>query len=179
MQTIVYDAGHGDTLGAAGYDPGVVFGQRHEATANLEITKTLKFVCSDKFRVLETRDGTKGAKPDLGQRIQFARDNGADAFISCHYNCVNCGKLIYYAPGVASLTLAKLVAKQLGITRVIPSSSSRFDGLYIDAFPDGKPSIMIEFESINNAPKMGTAGRTTRIAYAEAVERALLEYFAG
>lgn len=177
MKTIVYDPGHGDTRGQQGYDPGVIFGQVHESDVNIEMAQTLKFVCSDNFKVLLTRDGTAGGKPDLEQRVRFARNNNADAFVSLHYNCVNCGDLIYYAPGQASLDLAKLVAAKLGITRVLPSSSSRFNGLYIDSFPDAKPSIMIEFASINKAPAAGRAGRQQRLEYAEAVEQALLTYF--
>ena len=58
-----------------------------------------------------------------------------------------------------------------------PSSHSRFNGLYIDAFPDQKPSVMLELDSIQYAPPTGTAGREARLEMlrpiADAIHKAM------
>lgn len=175
-KTIVLDPGHGDTRGMPGFDPGACFGQRCEAEAALEAALTLKALLTERgYRVLLTRDGTRGAKPDLAQRLKFAAQNGADAFVSMHYDMTfpspgRHRRGVYHAPGTASLKLAKALTGALGKSAwIAPSSSSRFGGLYIDAFPDARPSVMLELDSIQFAPPTGPLGKLGRLAMLEPI----------
>lgn len=186
---IVLDPGHGDTKGwmpkdpvkdKRRYDPGVVAPSgTDEATLALEIALTGKFVLEREgdFDVMLTRYGQGGPKPDLGRRVRTARQLGADAFISLHYNCVKCGPMVYYAPGEPSLKLARLLEEQAEVKRVEPSSSSRFNGLYIDAFPDWQPSILWEIASVEDAPALLSKGRDARIELMEQLLRALRAFY--
>lgn len=174
---IVLDPGHGDTPGAPGFDSGAVNGKRTEAAAALEAALTLKYLLENMgFTVHLTRDGTAGAKPDLARRLTRARQLGAHAFISVHYDMKfdkpRHKRGAYYAPGTASRLLAEALKRRLGKDFwIAPSSSSRFDGLYIDAFPDALPSVMLELDSIEYAPN--TRDRKGRLAlltpYAEVI----------
>lgn len=180
---IVLDPGHGSSRGVLGYDPGCCDGDRTEADANLEAALTLKGLLVGKgFRVVLTHDGNDGPKPDLSWRIRMAAGLGAVALVSIHYDMVFrdarhlCG--VYYAPGEPSKQLAQTVALALRQGKdswVKPSSSSRFHGLYIDAFPDAKPSIMLELDSLRHAPPSGTAGRAARLALLRPIADALTE----
>lgn len=182
---IVLDPGHGSTRGVLGYDPGCVHGDRTEADANLEMAATLKFLLVGRgFRVVLTHDGNDGPKPDLSWRTRMAAGLSAAALISLHWDMVfkpsRHRSGVYYAPGEPSRRLAQLIAptlKQGAASWCEPSSHSRFKGLYIDAFPDSRPAVMIEFDSLMHAPPTGTAGKAARIAMltpiAEAIARAL------
>ncbi|GGR84657.1 N-acetylmuramoyl-L-alanine amidase [Deinococcus sedimenti] len=165
---IVLDPGHGDTPGAPGYDSGACDGNRHEAVAALEAALTLKHILTGMgFTVHLTRDGTAGGKPDLNQRLTRARQLGARAFISVHYDSKfekpRHRRGCYYAPGTASRLMADALRRRMGRDFwIAPSSSSRFNGLYIDAFPDALPSVMLELDSIQYAP--ATRDRSGRLA---------------
>jgi N-acetylmuramoyl-L-alanine amidase len=188
---IVLDPGHGDTKGwypkdptrdKRRYDPGVVSPAGvHEAEVALEMALTAKFILEREgdFDVHLTRYGAGGPKPDLGRRVRTARTIGADALVSLHYNCVKCGPMAYYAPGTPSKRLADLLAVEAGFKRVDPSSSSRFNGLYIDAFPDWQPSILWEIAGVEDAPPPLSAGREKRIELSEQLLRALLNFYRG
>lgn len=164
---IVLDPGHGSTKGAKGYDSGATFGVRTEAEANLEAALTLKHLLTQSgWQVHLTHDGTQGAKPDLAYRVRHAAELGALAFVSLHYDMAFTPPKhlqgVYHAPGVASFSLGQKVQRALGLGAWLrPSSSSRFNGLYIDAFPDQRPSILIELDSIQYAPgKLDGQART-------------------
>lgn len=155
---IVLDPGHGSTKGVRGFDSGAVYGVRTEAEANLEAALTLKhLLIQSGWDVRLTHDGTQGAKPDLNTRVRMAAQVGAVALISIHYDMVftppRHQRGVYHAPGVASFALAKQLQRALGRGAwVRPSSSSRFLGLYIDSFPDSRPAVMLELDSIQYAP---------------------------
>lgn len=169
---IVLDPGHGSTPGVLGYDPGCCDGPRTEAAANLEAALTLKSLLVGKgYRVVLTHDGNDGPKPDLNWRVRMAASLGAAAFVSLHYDMVFPDSRhlsgVYYAPGEASKRLADALLPALRACTgqwCKPSDSSRFHGLYIDAFPDAKPSVLIELDSLRHAPPAGTAGREARLA---------------
>lgn len=178
---IVLDPGHGSTPGILGYDSGCCDGPRTEASANVEACLTLKSLLVAKgFRVVLTHDGNDGPKPDLSWRIRMAAGLGAVALISVHYDMVfKDGRHlsgVYYAPGEASKRFAEKVLPSLRECPgrwCNPSSSSRFNGLYIDAFPDPKPSVLLELDSLRHAPPTGTAGRDARLAMLRPVADAI------
>jgi N-acetylmuramoyl-L-alanine amidase len=187
---IFIDPGHGDTPGTKGWDPGAVYndrkpGMRVEAIAALECALALKFLLEELgFEVRLTRDGTKGAKPDLAKRLSIAAASGAVAFISLHFdmrfNPPRHRSGIYCAPGAASLALAREILPALiqgNKSWLLPSSSSRFNGLYIDAFPDAKPSVMLELDSVQYAPAPGPVGRAARLKLMKPIADAIAEYF--
>lgn len=81
VQTIVIDPGHG------GIDPGATGHQGLlEKDVVLDIAKRLrdKLVASGNYRVLLTRE--RDRKVFLKQRVNFAKQNSADLFISIHIN---------------------------------------------------------------------------------------------
>lgn len=182
---IVLDPGHGSTRGVLGYDPGACDGQRTEADANVEAALTLKSLLVGKgFRVVLTHDGNDGPKPDLNWRVRMAGALGADALISIHYDMkFTPGKHlsgVYYAPGTASKLFADAltpVLRECAGRWCQPTSHSRFKGLYIDAFPDQKPSVMLELDSIQFAPPTGSAGREARLTMLRPIADAIAAYF--
>ncbi len=164
---IVIDPGHGSTKGMKGFDSGATFGVRTEAEANIEAALTLKFLMQQLgWAVYLTHNGFQGAKPDLNGRLLFAARMKADLFVSLHYDMTFTPpkhlRGVYYAPGVSSFALAKEIQKAQGLGAWLkPSNGSRFGGLYIDAFPDSKPSVLVELDSIEFAPgKNDGQGRT-------------------
>ncbi len=178
-KVIVLDPGHGSTRGAVGYDPGVTNRDRHEAQAALEVALTLKLLLEqDGWVVKLTHDGKQGGKVDLAERVSHAKEQNASVFLSIHWNSVGTYPLVYVAPGKASRDLGVKVARECGIPadKVWPSSSSRFNGLYIDAFPDERPSILWEVGAIDRAPTPGSLGKKRRVALCEPVARALRGY---
>ncbi|WP_155300190.1 N-acetylmuramoyl-L-alanine amidase family protein [Deinococcus kurensis] len=182
---IVLDPGHGSTRGVLGYDPGCTSGDRTEADANLEAVATLKVLLVARgFRVVLTHDGTDGPKPDLSWRVRMAAGLGAAALISVHWDQVfkpsRHRSGVYYAPGEPSRKLAQAVAPHMAQgdkSWCEASTHSRFGGLYIDAFPDARPAILLELDSLQHAPPTGTAGKVARLAMltpiADAIARAL------
>jgi N-acetylmuramoyl-L-alanine amidase len=178
---IVLDPGHGSTPSVRGYDPGVVYQGNIEARKALDLALTCKaLLVQDGWDARLTHDGTQGAKPDLAERVRCAAGCGADVFVSIHFNSVPARPersygLVYFAPGAASLKLARRLAFECGFPadKVWASTSSRFNGLYIDAFPDPKPSVMWEVTGINKAPPEGDAGKAARIFEAQKLVRAV------
>lgn len=174
---IVLDPGHGSGPRAAwaghGYDPGTVDTRRNltEAEANVDACLTLKHLLQARgLRVALTHDGTLGAKPDLTWRITMAKALGAAALISVHFDMAFDKPKhlsgVYYAPGEASKAFAYGVRGALiqgERSWVKPSEHSRFKGLYIDAFPDPLPSVLLELDSIAYAPDLGARGKADRL----------------
>jgi N-acetylmuramoyl-L-alanine amidase len=157
---IMLDPGHG------GNDPGAVASNgRQEDDAALEMALTAKhFLVMNGWDARLTRDGHEKAKVDLHKRVWMAHEANAKALISVHYNCENCGAAIYYAPGWASLRLARTFGGLLRLSddRLWETAHSRFKGLYVDAFRDDRPAILWECASINAAPPAGARGKELR-----------------
>jgi N-acetylmuramoyl-L-alanine amidase len=177
---ICLDPGHGDTRGAPNYDPGAMFGDRHEADAALEMAMTCKFVLSDAWNVFLTRNGLGGGKPSLAGRVQFARDVRAVAFVSIHYDVQGGSSLVYYSPNAVSKVLADEAGRAFGYGQPFerPSNSSRFGRLYIDDFdptdaPATKPAVLLEVGPIDQAAPAGDAGRDARLEWAQKLNTAL------
>lgn len=174
---IVLDPGHGNFPGP-GYDPGVIGPpplRRHEAAAALELALTCRMLLEqDGHDVYLSRNGQGiSGKPDLAWRIRFAANLRADLFVSIHFNMIGGSGLVYRAPGEASERFAHMLARRAGLSRVWPSSDSRFGGLYIDAFPDARPAVLWEVDSIERAPLAGLLGRGARLRLAGALVQAV------
>lgn len=192
---LVLDPGHGDTPGAIGYDPGTSFGQKVEAVSALECSLTMKALLTDAVQahpeidldIHLTRDGTGGAKGSLPRRLARAAQLGADLFVSVHFDMkfTPSGHRMgaYYAPGAVSEAAARRI--MAAVDAVTPhrvwckSSFERKDaegrgGLYIDAFPDNRPSVLLELDSVEFAPRTGPAGKAERIAMCTPWVNALL-----
>jgi hypothetical protein len=179
---IMLDPGHGDTpltrgKRTPGYDPGVVSSNgRHEAEAALEMALTCKHeLMAAGWDVRLTRDGTNGAKPDMAKRVWGAHDVNARALVSLHFNSVGTYPCVYFAPGWASLNLARKLAGHARIPddKVWETMHSRFRGLYIDAFRDDRPAILWEVSSIDGAPAPGAGGKWSRQVMARLLVRAV------
>lgn len=193
MKKLIYlDPGHGagrnnGSTSCPGYDPGACFGDVTEASRNLDMALTMKFMLEQAgFAAKLTHTGNEGAKPDLWQRVKVAIDARADAYLSLHWDTATLkthSQGVYYAPGIASLALGGMItARQATMTAACgkpwlkPSTSSRFNGLYVDAFPDNLPSVLVEFDSVKYAPRRGAAGKAARMWYATPVVEALKAY---
>ncbi|HEX2864001.1 MAG TPA: N-acetylmuramoyl-L-alanine amidase [Deinococcales bacterium] len=159
---IALDPGHG------GSDPGAVAPNgRHEADAALELALTCKSALEQAgWKVMLTRqDGGQGT-PDLYARMIAARNAGAAALVSIHYNSVRAGGLVYRSPTAGSTAFALRLASQCGFPtdRVWATSKSRFGRLYIDDFvTSARPAILWEVTGIEAAPPAGDAGRAARL----------------
>lgn len=175
---VVLDPGHGSGPRRAwqgrGFDPGAVDQRRNitEAEANVEACLTLKYLLEQRgIAAVLTHTGQQGAKPDLSWRVVMAHGLGADALISVHFDMKFTPSRhlsgLYHAPGAASLRFAQAIRptlRQGARSWLKPSTSSRFGALYIDAFVDRLPSVMLELDSIEYAPALGAAGRDDRLA---------------
>lgn len=185
QKVIVLDPGHGSgprkKWQGRGFDPGACFGDRTEAEAALEASFTLKHLLTERgFKVVMTHDGDDGPKPDLSWRVRMAAGLGAAALVSVHYDMAftppRHRRGVYAAPGAASWRLALALAGCMGNGWCEPTSSSRFRGLYIDAFPDARPSVMLELDSIQYAPPTGEAGKARRLAMLTPIADVLAEH---
>ena len=113
VQTIVIDPGHG------GYDPGATgHGGLKEKDVTLAIARRLRrnLESTGSYRVLLTRDDD--IKMRLKERVNFARENDADLFISLHINSVpeeagsvNYVETYYFGPHTDDRSLALATAE--------------------------------------------------------------------
>lgn len=108
---IVIDPGHG------GQDPGAVNGEHREKHITLATAKELKsqLEASGRYRVRLTRDTDKFIK--LQDRVRFARNAGADLFVSIHADSIDKpgvqGASVYTLSNTASdAQTAKLAARE-------------------------------------------------------------------
>ncbi len=107
--TIVIDAGHG------GFDTGAIgVSGIEEKSVTLAFAKALKDVLEKKqFKVVLTRDDDTFLR--LGERVQLARSNAANLFISIHADSIHLpdirGATVYTLSDNASDSLAKAVAE--------------------------------------------------------------------
>ncbi len=130
---IVLDPGHG------GYDPGTIKDGTMEKNINLQVSlKVRKLLEKHGATVVMTRnndaglaervDGEKSQRLELGKRLDIAKANNADLFISIHVNGVrldSCsGAEVFYSPrSERSRALAEEVQDQL---LTIPQMTHRY-----------------------------------------------------
>lgn len=124
-QTILIDAGHG------GVDPGAVGKNSLEKDITLAVSKRVKVLVQQaggKTVMVREEDvdlGTaqgllKRKREDLAQRIQLAKDEQADVYLSIHVNSSPKEKLtgpqvFYYADSVEGKLLAQSIQEQLNL----------------------------------------------------------------
>lgn len=164
--TIIIDPGHG------GHDPGVVCDGMTEKRANLVTALTINYLlglAGYKTRMTRTGDNY----PPLQERSRVWP--GEQLLISVHYNSVGTYGLVYHKGGCdKSLTLAQALACEAGLSRVWPTSMSRFGRLYIDDC--SVPAVLYEVGAIDEYPwqaKDPEAARDYRIQRAVPVVRAV------
>jgi N-acetylmuramoyl-L-alanine amidase len=171
LPVIVLDPGHG------GEDPGAISKSgRFERDAALEMALTAKFLLAmNGWDVRLTRDGSEKVKPDLHRRVWLAEQVKAKALVSIHYNSQGTYPCVYFAPGWASLKLARTLAalSRIPDDKVWASTHSRFGQLYIDALRDEVPAILWEVSSIDAAPAAGPLGKVLRTAFARRLVKAV------
>jgi N-acetylmuramoyl-L-alanine amidase len=132
VRTVCIDAGHG------GKDPGVRNGSRMEKTYTLLLARELRDqLVKQGFKVIMTRDSD--TYMDLGKRTAFAAQQGADVFVSLHFNAaVEAGARTANGAEVFAMTPARA-----------PSTGSSADSSGVGAFPGNEQdrlNILLAYE---------------------------------
>lgn len=133
--TVVVDAGHG------GIDSGAVgVSGTLEKDVTLAFAKTFEAALKAKnIRVFLTRDGDEFLT--LSGRVQFARDHGADLFVSLHANTISLeairGATVYTLSDKASDRMAEAIAEH-------ENEADEVAGITLADEPDGVADILID-----------------------------------
>jgi len=163
---IYIDPGHGGVWPNG--DPGVVSenGQKIESYYTWKYANALQdFLENEGFQTELTRKQDEYKIP-YSQRTSSATEN--DLLISLHFDTYLGGKkLIYYGKQEESLELAESIDKFFGSGDLRATSTSRFNGLYID--DSSSPSVLIEVDRIDKA----TLDEGTMKAFCEDVLRGI------
>lgn len=146
---IIYiDAGHGGVWPNG--DPGVVSqdGKKIESAYNFRYANALAdYLTSRGFDVKRTREQDEYKIP-YSQRTRDAKPS--DVLISLHFDTYLGGKrLIYYSDHAFSKKLAENIDLFFSSKDLRASSTSRFNGLYID--DANCPAVLIEVDRIDKA----------------------------
>lgn len=163
---IIIDAGHGGRWPQG--DPGVVSGDKIESWyAYMYANALFDYLSSRGFSAVRTRTQDVTKTP-LRERTRMSKPG--DLFISLHFDSVNGSRLIYYSKHPESKKLAEDMDQFFQSRKIIPSTSSRFGGLYID---DARcPAILIEIDRITDATDDAAYIRN----FCETVEKGINRY---
>ncbi|MHB8124606.1 MAG: divergent polysaccharide deacetylase family protein [Desulfitobacteriaceae bacterium] len=188
-KVIVIDAGHG------GQDPGAIYGDVKEKEINLDIALRLSQTLSSKgCKVILTRDkdedfflpgfvkGRLAKRAELNQRINMAKSNNADLFVSIHANSFpqrsTYGMETFYhiksAPGKA---LAERIQSQL---KNLQKDNKRIAkaGDYYLINQTKMPSVIIEVGYISNSRERNMLGKDSyKDSIANAIASGIENYF--
>lgn len=148
---IVIDAGHGGT------DPGAVNGDTQEKTITLEVSKRLENkLKADGVIVIMTRE--KDEYPTLSQRVQIAKKENAEIFVSIHTNSYTNqsanGTETYYDANTnpkakESAALAKEIQQQL--IRLVKTTDRGVKTAGFQVIREQNiPSVLVELAFISN-----------------------------
>lgn len=176
-KTIVVDPGHG------GSDPGML-GTTYD-TMEKDLTLSTSLLLADQLRargarVVMTR--TKdGQKPELSKRVQISEANGADAFVSVHYNSSTkntSGTLTFYYSRQKDEPLARAIEYRLGKNGIGLKSSGISFGDYHVLRENDRPAALVELGFLSNAKdeKLVRTASYQRKA-ADAIADGLEDYF--
>ncbi|MBM7703979.1 N-acetylmuramoyl-L-alanine amidase [Metabacillus iocasae] len=173
---IVIDPGHG------GKDPGAVSSGSTEKAIVLAVSQSLeKKLKAAGAIVLMTRAGD--TYPTLGDRVEFAKNNYADMFVSIHANAATAsanGTETFYDTssnlnGEESKLLAAEINKQIVSLLNMRDRGIKDNGFFVIK-NNNMPSVLVELGFITN-----TSDRekmlTNKDLFAEAIYRGILEYY--
>lgn len=165
---IYIDAGHGGRWPKG--DPGVVSsdGSKLESGYTFLYSNVLcDYLSGRGFSVVKTRDQDLTKTP-LNDRTRPTKSE--DLFISLHFDALTGGKMIYYSTNPQSKKFATDMDSFFGSNKILPTSASRFGGLYID---DAHcPAILIEIARIEDAKD----DKQTILAFCEMVEKGIKRF---
>lgn len=175
---IVLDAGHG------GKDPGTSGNELFEKEITLDVEKRLSAkLKAAGANVILTRSGD--TYPTLGDRVEIAKKNNADIFVSIHANSGSPsanGTETYYdtsqnASGGESKQLADEIQKQIIALVGMNSRGTKDEDFYVLRNND-MPSVLIELGFVTNkqdAEKLSSD--KYRDLFAEAIYRGIVKYY--
>jgi N-acetylmuramoyl-L-alanine amidase len=175
-KVIVIDPGHG------GDDPGMI-GTKLK-TEEKDLTLSTSMLLADRLqamgaKVILTR--TKDVKPELSERVQISENEGADAFISVHFNSSKkntSGTLTFYYSQKKDEPLARAIEARLADEGDLKSNGISFGNLYVLREND-TPAALVELGFLSNEKdeKLVRTASYQRDA-ADAIADGLADYFA-
>lgn len=178
-KTIVIDPGHG------GSQPGTSAASGNkEKDYNLAIAKFLASkLASAGANVKMTR--LQDQTVSLDERVLFANNSAADAFVSIHHNSLAANdttsgtETFYYNQNPGSKTLAGLVQQRLVEALKLPSRGCRSNELYVINHTV-MPAILTEIGFIDNPTEDAyVSNPNTQDTAASAIYKALTDFFSG
>lgn len=187
MKTLAIDAGHGQDNRRPGvFDPGAVAGGKRESDLAWALLETLRYVATTEYatdvRIVLTRD-TKAEAAPVGGRDNEATREGADFFLSLHWNAADTpqatGTEVFYrsAEGLdwaRTVLNATVNAFGLRCRGVKTESESQHSRLAVLDFPG--PACLLEVGFITNPADVeritSEESRPRRLSWA----RGILDY---
>ncbi len=173
---IVIDPGHG------GKDPGAVSGGSTEKAIVLAVSQSLeKKLKAAGASVMMTR--ASDTYPALADRVNFAKKNYADMFVSIHANAAAAsanGTETFYDTssnlnGEESKLLAAEIQKQIVALLNMRDRGIKDNGFYVIKNND-MPSVLVELGFITNTSDREKMLKNQDL-FAEAIYRGILEYY--
>jgi len=176
---IAVDAGHGGT------DPGAIGQNAYEKTIVLSVAQKLKAkLQAAGANVVMTRDNDTFVS--LEERVQIAKRNNAELFISIHVNSASSNKAngteTYYdtsknPKGYESYLLAKEIQSQIVNNAKMYDRGVKDNNFYVIR-NNNVPSVLIELGFISNegdASKL--VSNTYQDIFAESIYRGIVQYY--
>jgi len=174
-RVIVIDPGHG------GNDPGML-GTTYDSVEK-ELTLSTSRLLEDELRargakVILTR--TEDEKPSLSKRVEISETNGADAFVSIHYNSSETktsGTLTFYYSRKKDEPLARAIEARLKSGTGLKSNGVAYGNYHVLRENDS-PSALVELGFLSN-PKDEKLAQSEeyRSKAAAAIAAGLEDYF--
>lgn len=175
---IAVDAGHGGT------DPGTIGNGAYEKNIVLAVAKKLKEKLEKSgVKVIMTRESD--TYPTLQQRVEIAKQNYAELFVSIHVNSGSSaasGTETYYDTstnpnGYESYLLAKEIQSQIVANASMVDRGVKNNSFYVIRY-NTVPSVLVELGFITNSDdvKKLTADDYQNI-FAESIYNGILQYY--
>jgi N-acetylmuramoyl-L-alanine amidase len=188
-KVITIDAGHG------GQDPGAQYGGVNEKDINLDIALRLyKTLSSKGYTVILTRDkdedfflpgfvkGRMAKRAELNQRINMAKSNNADLFVSIHTNSFpqlsTYGmETFYYLNSALGKALAEHIQSQLDNLQKDHKRISKTGDYYL-INQTKMPSVIVEVGFISNSRERNMLGKDSyKASISNAIALGIDNYF--
>lgn len=184
---IVIDPGHGGLNANGRMDPGALYGNMQEKDITLAVANrvTAKLRAAG-ANVVQTRTGDVNRTFLLEDRVQIARDNKAELFVSIHVNSAGSpagsGTETYYdssknANSAESRELAEEIQKQL-IALAGTKNRGVKDNSYYVIREQNIPSVLVELGFISNAEdRAKLASPEYHEIFAQAIFQGIYNYY--
>jgi len=177
---ITVDAGHGGT------DPGTIGNGAYEKNIVLPVAQKLKTKLENAgAKVVMTRESD--TYPTLEQRVNIAKQNYAELFVSIHVNSGSPsanGTETYYDTstnpnGYESYLLAKAIHEQIIANADMNDRGVKDNNFYVIRY-NNVPSVLVELGFITNADDVQKlTSDEYQTIFAESIYQGIIEYYQG